>query len=397
MFDKLKLKFILINMSLLTVVFVGIFGTIFTITSINIENEINRELKGLVLDGHKPKPFYSYIVVDVDKNNDLINAVTPFQNTISKDELKESIFKILEDENSSSKIDIAGTKYSYLKESTFIGQRIALLDRTYQQNTIFQLLKSFIIVGAISLILLLIISIYLTNKTLRPVKETFEKQKQFIADASHELKTPLTIIKTNTSLVLSNPEDSVKNQSKWINYINLQVDRMSELINDMLTMAKLDVEENKIELIPINISKTIEGIMLGFDAIIFENNIDLEEDISKDIFINGNEECIKKLFSILMDNAIKHTNKHGKISVSLLKDKNKVKMIVKNTGEGIASEHLDKIFERFYRVDDSRVRETGGYGLGLSIAKSIVEQHKGKIYVNSVLGEDTTFTVELPN
>ncbi|MGL6107057.1 sensor histidine kinase [Romboutsia sp.] len=396
MFDKLRLKFILINMSLLTVVFVAIFGTIFTITNMNIENDINRELEGLMRDGRRPKPFYTYMVIDVDKSKNLINVMTPFQNTISKDVLKEGILKITENEKPSSKIEIGGTKYSYLKQSIFSGQRIVLLDRTYQQNTVLQLLKSFIVVGAISLIILLIISIYLTNKTLNPVKETFKKQKQFIDDASHELKTPLTIIKTNTSLVLSNPEDTVQNQSKWINYINLQVDRMSELINEMLTLAKLDTAENNIEFHSINISKTIQGMMLAFDAIIFENKINLEDNVEKDIVINGNEEGIKNLFSILMDNAIKHTNKNGTISVSLFNDRNKIKVIVKNTGDGIAHEHLEKIFERFYRVDDSRIRETGGYGLGLSIARSIVEQYNGKIYAKSILGEDTSFIVELP-
>ena len=206
-----------------------------------------------------------------------------------------------------------------------------------------------------------------------------KSQKQFIADASHELKTPLTIIKTNTSLVLSNPEDTIKNQSKWIKYIESQSDRMSNLVNEMLSLAKLDIEENKLILSSIDISKIIENMLISFDAIIFENNISLEENITKNIFIDGNEESIRKLFSILMDNAIKYTNLKGKISVDLYLDRAKAILEIKNTGEGIDREHLDKIFERFYRIDNSRARDTGGYGLGLSIAKSIVDQHKGKI------------------
>ncbi len=250
---------------------------------------------------------------------------------------------------------------------------------------LFQLLKTLVLIGFISLIVLLFISIYLTNKSIVPIKETFEKQKQFIADASHELKTPLAIIKTNTSLVLSHPYDTIKNQSKWINYINLQTDRMSELISEMLSLAKMDTAENKLPLSPINISKIVESMILMFDAVIYENNIELETNISKNLFINGDKESLKKLFSIIMDNAIKHTNKNGNITVSLFSDKNKVKMIIRNTGEGIAHEHLERIFERFYRVDSSRDRETGGYGLGLSIASSIVKQHKGKIYAKVIL------------
>ena len=158
----------------------------------------------------------------------------------------------------------------------------------------------------------------------------------------------------------------------------------------------MDAAENKLPLSPINISKIVESMILMFDAVIYENNIELETNISKNLFINGDKESLKKLFSIIMDNAIKHTNKNGNITVSLFSDKNKVKMIIRNTGEGIAHEHLERIFERFYRVDSSRDRETGGYGLGLSIDSSIVKQHKGKKKKKSNIGEFTSFIVEIP-
>ena len=128
----------------------------------------------------------------------------------------------------------------------------------------------------------------------------------------------------------------------------------------------------------------------------YENNINLETNISKDLHINGDKESLKKLFSIIMDNAIKYTDKNGSITVSLFSDKNKVKMIIRNTGEGIAQEDLERVFERFYRVDKSRNRETGGYGLGLSIASSIVKEHRGKIYARSKVGSFTSFIVEIP-
>ena len=120
----------------------------------------------------------------------------------------------------------------------------------------------------------------------------------------------------------------------------------------------------------------------------------MSSNIEEDITIKGDRESIKKVFIILLDNAIKYTNKNGKIDVELNKDKNKIKLKIKNTGEGIKKEDLDKIFERFYRLDTSRARDTGGYGLGLSIAKSIVESHNGKIYAESNIGKDTTFIIE---
>ena len=170
---------------------------------------------------------------------------------------------------------------------------------------------------------------------------------------------------------------------------------MSELVNEMLSLAKLDTDENTLVLSSINISKIIESMILQFDSIIYENG-NLYTKIDNDIFITGDKESLKKLFSIIMDNAIKHTNNKGSIHVNLVLDKNTVKLSIKNTGKGISSEHIEKIFERFYRVDSSRVRETGGYGLGLSIAKSIVEQHKGNIYAKSTVDKDTTFFVEFP-
>lgn len=396
MFDKLRLKLILINMSLLTTVFIAIFVTIYAMTSANINMEIKASLNDLVDIKHKPMKNSINIVAEISKDGQIVKLFQSYGLNIDESILQDTVNRVMEKEDSYGKIDISNNNYSYLKQSTPFGNKIAFIDRTPYQHLIFELLKSFILIGSISLIVLLIISIYLTNKSIKPIKETFEKQKQFIADASHELKTPLTIIKTNTSLVLSNLESTVKSQEKWINYISSQVDRMSTLINEMLSLAKLDVNETKLNLTPINISKIIESMLLMFDAVIYENRINLESEITKDIFINGDQESIKKLFSIIMDNAIKHTNKNGKITVSLLSDKNKIKMIIKNTGEGIPAEHLEKIFERFYRVDSSRVRETGGYGLGLSIASSIVNQHKGKIYAQSKENQYTSFFVEFP-
>lgn len=396
MFDKLKLRLITINMVLLTTVFIAIFGVIFIITSNSINREINGNLNALIHDLKRPIPNSVNIAVELSSDGTIKKQFKNYEVSTNNDTLQSVVNKILKSGKDSGKIDISSSTYSYLKGNSRFGTKIAFMERSQYDNMIFQLLKTLILIGFISLIILLFISIYLTNKSIIPIKETFEKQKQFIADASHELKTPLAIIKTNTSLVLSNPDDTIKNQSKWINYINLQTDRMSELISEMLSLAKMDTSENKLPLSPINISKIVESMILMFDAVIYENNIELETNISKNLFINGDKESLKKLFSIIMDNAIKHTNKNGNITISLFSDKNKVKMIIRNTGEGIEPEHLERIFERFYRVDSSRDRETGGYGLGLSIARSIVKQHKGKIYAKSKVGEFTSFIVEIP-
>ena len=171
---------------------------------------------------------------------------------------------------------------------------------------------------------------------------------------------------------------------------------MSTLINEMLSLANLDAKRKNEEITSINLSKILNDLLLVFEVVIFEKGLLLEENISKDIFINGEKDQIKKLISILMDNAIKYTNSGGKITVNLNVDKTKTKLIVKNTGEGIAKELLEKIFERFYRVDKARSRDIGGTGLGLAITKHMVKSLGGNITVESILGIGSNFIVTIP-
>lgn len=395
MFEKLKRKFIFINMTLLTLVFILIFGTIYITTAANMERELEGDLKGAIQNPRKPGPDFkngNSIIIDLDSENNVANVTTNIE--IDNAVLEESIYSILKNENKIDKIDISGSSYGYLKEYTPKGLKIALISRELQINMLNNLLKVFLIVGSISLFLLFYISVYLTNKTIKPIKESFEKQKQFIADASHELKTPLAIIRTNTSVITSNKDKTVESQIKWVNYISNQVDRMAKLIDDMLSLTKIDSNKVMEKKSSFDFSKVLDSILLGFEAVVFENNIILETEIQDNINLKANKEEIKKLCSILLDNALKYTYSGGRIDVILYEDKNKVYLKVKNTGDGIKKEDLEKIFERFYRIDTSRARETGGYGLGLSIAKSIVESHNGRIYAESNIGKDTTFIIE---
>lgn len=417
MFKKLKKKFILINMALLTTLFMGMLGVIYLMTSQNLEREIsmslNKAMHGppkdkveedrleedkledkMLYDKPEVGKFDRTIIIDLDNNNNIISVSSIFN--LDAWEIEDIIKEILSNNENLGKIKIDGDSYSYLKQESGIGVKIALINRNEQQGFLGNLLRIFVLVGCLSLIILYLVSLYLTNRAIKPIEESFKKQKRFITDASHELRTPLTIIKTNTSVVLANEDDTIKNQSKWIKYIDSQVNRMSVLIDEMLSLAKIDTDKKKIELVPINISKIVNDALLNFEVLIFERGFQLEENISKDIYVKGEKEQLKKLVNILMDNAIKYTNSNGKISVSLLSEKNKMKLIVTNSGEGIPKEHLEKIFGRFYRVDASRNRGTGGYGLGLSIAKSTVEQYKGNIYVESIVGKETSFIIELP-
>jgi signal transduction histidine kinase len=302
---------------------------------------------------------------------------------------------------SSGNIKVEETYYAFLKRQIPEGiTRIAFIDRTPLQRTLHNLLIIFVSVGGVSLVVLFFISLYFANRTVAPIKEVFEKQRQFIADASHELKTPLAVIKTNASLVLSNQEEVVSSQVKWLEYILFQADRMTRLLEEMLSLSRLDYSDSKTEIKKVHssfdLSDAVRGSALSFEGFMYEKSIAFETSITPGINFTGDKESIKRLVDILLDNAVKHSQEGGKVFLSLNTEEDRVELRVSNTGEGIPPEHLDRIFERFYRIDASRSKETGGYGLGLSIAKATVEQHNGRISVRSNPGIDTTFAVELP-
>ncbi|MDD2587116.1 MAG: HAMP domain-containing sensor histidine kinase [Syntrophomonadaceae bacterium] len=399
MFDKLKRKVVIINMSLLTIVFVTIFSVIYMLTAIAGDRQTEFALNNIMYAPPRPFPdnpvVATSMVAELDKQGRIVNTFS-FMN-INEEVINKAVSQAVKKEAFSGKIKTGDTYYAFLKHNTPNGTKLVFVDRTPQHRTLMNLLLIFVIVGGISLVLLFLISIYFANKSIQPIKEVFEKQKQFTADASHELKTPLTVIKTNLALITANSEETVKSQAKWIEYIWSQTDRMSNLVDDMLALAKLDYMETKPVFSRFDLSQTLTSTMLSFEAILFENHITLDTRIQPDVLLHGDKDSIKKVISILIDNAIKNTSANGRISVELTGDKNKIKISVTNTGPGIPAKHLEKIFERFYRMDTSRGRENGGYGLGLAIAKSIVEQHQGRIYATSNPGVDTSFTVELPH
>ncbi len=399
MFNKLQREFVKINMSLLTTVFVVIFAVVYVLTAVSGERQTDFAMESMMFSTGRPGPdkpaMASSIVVEMDNEGRIVktNTVVNF----GSDTIEEAAAAAYQSDKKSAHLDIGDSNYAFLKHTTDYGTKIVFVDRTSQQQALNNLLIIFVVVGTISLGLLYLISIYFANRAITPIKEMFEKQKQFIADASHELRTPLTVIKTNASLILSNRDQSVASQLKWLEYISLQSDRMSDLVDDMLSLARYDYSEPAVFLSDFNLSKTLTGTLLSFEAVLFENNINLDTRIDPDIVMNGDKESIKRLINILIDNAAKNTPDGGSISVSLTSEKNLIELVVSNTGMGIPQEYIEKIFERFYRVDTSRSRESGGYGLGLAIAKSIAEQHRGRIYARSREGIDTSFIVELPH
>lgn len=269
--------------------------------------------------------------------------------------------------------------------------RIYFLDYTLERSFTGQLFNLCLIVGLIGITVLLAAVWILSGWMVKPVADAFEKQKQFIADASHELKTPLTIINANAEvLAATNP------QSRWISNILDQTMRMNALIKDLLELAKMDAFSQKDKFQTFDLSQCVSSAALSFESVAFESHKIFEMQISENIFFKGNEDNIRQLVTTLLDNAFKYTDKNGKIEISLTMKNDKKILTVSNSGKGIQQKDQKHIFERFYRCDNSRSREHGGYGLGLSIAETIAKAHRGHINVKSDGESYTTFMVVFP-
>lgn len=335
-------------------------------------------------DPFKGKVKRTYIYIEFNDINHLDSIIYQYCDSENDEAVKKAAVQIFNSKKDRGKISIDKNKYRYLLKYNppKDNYSIVFLDRTLEISTINRLLFIFIIITGIGLIFIFFISILLANWTIKPVAKAWDQQKQFIADASHELKTPLTVISTNTDVILSNSSDSVESQSKWLNYIKNETIRMTKLVNSLLYIAKYDANETKILFKKINLSNIISSICLQYEPLIYENNKKLITDIDNNITIMGDEDKIKQLLNILMDNALKYSLNNGIIKISLKKNKqSNVYITVSNSSETINKEQLNKIFDRFFRIDSSRNRKTGGSGLGLNIAKSIVEIHKGSINV----------------
>lgn len=341
------------------------------------------------LDENFPDPFKgkvkrTYIYIEFNDINHVDSIIYQYCDSENNEAVKKAAVQIFNSKKDRGKISIDKNKYRYLLKYNppKDNYSIVFLDRTLEISTINRLLFIFIIITGIGLIFIFFISILLANWTIKPVAKAWDQQKQFIADASHELKTPLTVISTNTDVILSNSNDTVESQSKWLNYIKNETIRMTKLVNSLLYIAKYDANETKILLKKINLSNIISSICLQYEPLIYENNKKLITDIDNNITIMGDEDKIKQLLNILMDNALKYSLNNGIIKISLKKNKqSNVYITVSNSSETINKEQLNKIFDRFFRIDSSRNRKTGGSGLGLNIAKAIVEIHKGSINV----------------
>ena len=271
------------------------------------------------------------------------------------------------------------------------GTLIVITDKTSDQGLLNNLFRATVIIGVIMLIVLLVILIFLSRWITAPVQQAFKRQKQFVSDAGHELKTPIAVLTTNADIL----QDEI-GENKWLVYMQEQIGRMNQLVGDLLRLARMDNATQEYVFEDFDLSMAVAATTLPFESAAFEQHKNLEMDVQPEVHYRGSEQHIRQLCAIFIDNALKYSNDNGIIKVTLLQRGDHAVLEFYNTGCEISPEETEKIFERFYRGDKARnSTKKSGYGLGLAIARSIMDVHKIKIHVTCEQGKWIRFLLTL--
>lgn len=298
--------------------------------------------------------------------------------------------------NYAQKIFETGTKsgftddYRYTRLNDNSGSLLIFLDCGRQLSTFRAFLATSLLVSAGGFLAVFILVIIFSKMVFRPVAESYEKQKRFITDASHELKTPLAVINANTEIL-----EMENGENDWTRSIHNQVERLGNLTENLVSLSRMDEGDSTMQMIDFPLSDTVEEAAAPFEPLFKTSGLHLDTSIVRGLTCRGDEKYIRQLINILLDNALKYCTPSGTVTIALTKQGRNHVLTVSNPAENLPQGNLNILFERFYRADTSRSSSTGGYGIGLSVAKAIVQAHKGKISAYSPDGKSITITAVL--
>lgn len=342
-----------------------------------------------------------------DQNNGRWSKETPFESryfiaTISEDETITTI-----DMAKIQAIDITQARnyvkvvssfdktrgfyqdYRYIRYKENGNTVLIFLDCTRSLDNWRTFLEASCLVATIGLIISSILIVFISGRIMKPVAESYEKQKRFITDAGHEIKTPLATIDADLTVL---EMDGVSNE--WTDDIHVQTKRLADLTNNLIVLSRMQETQKPEALVDLDLSKLVSTVANSFDARAKMENKTFEKDVDENVHMKGGQKEIEQLISILMDNAFKYSTENGMVRIAL-HQKKKIELIVYNTTEFIAKDSLPHLFDRFYRTDQSHNSQTGGYGIGLSIAQAIVQSYKGKIEATTEDEKSLRIQVEL--
>ena len=408
MIKKLQLKFILLSMSALFLVLVTIITSINIVYYTNIiknanlvlailsENEGAFPLDNMNIDFELPSdmsveiPYesrYFYVLLDGDSGSPIqteISHIVSVNSTTAIDYAQQAMNK----NNTQGFVDY----YRYIKNTENGVVRIIFLDCGRQIIFFQKFLFASVCISLIGYILVLTLISVFSNRIVRPISESYEKQKRFITDAGHEIKTPLTIINADIDVL-----EMELGENEWLEDIQKQAKRLATLTNDLIYLARMEESEKSMQMIEFPFSDVVSEAVSSFHGLAQMQNKQFQYEIQPMLSMQGNEKAIHQLVTILLDNALKYSPDNGKVSLTLEKQNKILRLSVFNTTENdIPKENLNLLFERFYRIDSSHNSQTGGYGIGLSIAKAIVAAHNGKIQACTQDGHSLQVTVLFP-
>lgn len=400
MLKKLRLKFVLINMSIVTIMLCVILGLVFYFTSANLEAASINMMQNIAANplhlgvpNEKEKDIrLPYFTIQLGLRGERIAAGGGYYDLSDTDFLDDLVNAVFSSPKQLGIIEEYNLRY--YRSDMPLNHCLVFADISSERATLNALLGTCGFISALSFLVFLGISILLSRWAVRPVETAWMQQRQFVADASHELKTPLTVIITNTELAQSNEcSESVRRTS--LNNIAAVSRQMRNLIEQMLELARADNARGKELSGKVELGKLILNALLTFEPVFFERRRMLEQRVIEDIHVQGSAEQLRQIVDILLDNAQKYSRESGKTWVSLQKNgKKRCLLTVENEGEPLSPQEARDIFKRFYRADKARSR-TGSFGLGLSIAERIAMQHHGKIWAEGRDGVNCFF-VELP-
>ena len=418
MLHKLKIKLVLINIISLTVVLLFAFLSVYFLLETRLKRQEHELLEQVAaeeiitvpdfiddenIDNDMPEvnrkqALYSTLSIFYVKKDteDIIIEISP--NILNEDAIRHLVRKADSFGTDEDEIDLNNgeVQFAFFIKENPNGKIYVFIDILNRVETMELFIYFAAFSWAASMICVVLISMFLASKAIKPVKESIEKQDKFISDASHELRTPIAVIRTNTELIMDSPEMTVEENMKWLTYIHTEAKRVAKMTEDMLDLSRrTNIAQKEKTKQKVDLSELSEDIFGSFRQLLKEHDLDGESEIFPGIFIHADEYGIRQMLTILLDNAIKYTNE-GSIKLKLEKDSKNIYIKIIDTGVGISQENTDKIFERFFRADKSRTKNTGGSGLGLSIANVIAKEHNGKIAVKSELGKGSEFCVTLP-
>lgn len=390
MLRRLRRKFILVMMLLVTGMLALVFGVMYYFTQLHLETESLSTLQTLCSKPLIPgqvcptESYLPYIQIQLDHQGQVLEAAGSL-NLGDRGNLQRLADAAAAQKKQSGELEVEGLRYFFLRSA--MGVRLSLVDITSERLALSHLAQSCLLLGLLSFAAFFLLSLVLARWMVKPVETAWRQQRQFVADASHELKTPLTVILTNAELLESGGEASTKN-------LLTMARQMRVLVERLLVLAQTEGEDQP-PLVPLDFSQLVEEAVLPFEVLLFEAGLTLESQLEEGLMVKGRREQLGHIVPIFLDNARKYAARERPVLVSLARTgRQRCRLVVESAGDPIPPQELENIFKRFYRLDKARSRD-GSFGLGLSIAAEIVQDHRGRIWAESgAFGN--RFLVELP-